>query len=334
MRPLMPPVQTPDNLFHDGDPSTGDLGTIVEAEHLNNEQAAIRDVQAELISVLTAAGLETNPDAFQLVLALEALFAAKSDTLGALSSLVGAADKLPYFTGPSAATLTNLTSVGRSVISQTSIANLLTYLGLGDISSGRLIKTTPFATTQPFHAQAATKFVRVRLVAGGAASGAASATGAAQNCVTCPGGLGVYAEALFFANFDGVLVTIGTGGLPRLGTGFNGGDSSFGSLLVCQGGIGSLVGNAVAPPGYTSPQGLTLAPTIDPAGLLLCSEYGQTVNPAIIAALGVATNYHQIYRTKLGNSGIGGSGQLRTVNASQQVGVAGFDGFGIVEEYA
>ena len=131
MRPLMPPVQTPDNLFHDGDPSTGDLGTIMEAEHLNNVQAALRDVQAELISVLTAAGVEPNPNTFQLVLALEALFAAKSDTLGALSSLVGAADKLPYFTGPGEATLTNLTSVGRNVISQTSIANLLTYLGLG-----------------------------------------------------------------------------------------------------------------------------------------------------------------------------------------------------------
>ncbi|HED5569698.1 TPA: hypothetical protein R5C98_001273 [Yersinia enterocolitica] len=136
MRPLMPPVQTPDNLFHDGDPSTGDLGTIVEAEHLNNVQQALRDVQAELISVLTAAGVETNPNTFQLVLALEALFAAKSDTLGALSSLVGAADKLPYFTGPGAATLTNLTSVGRNVISQTSIANLLSYLGLEEAAPG------------------------------------------------------------------------------------------------------------------------------------------------------------------------------------------------------
>lgn len=38
MRPLMPPVQTPDNLFHDGNPLTGELGTIVDAEHLNNVQ--------------------------------------------------------------------------------------------------------------------------------------------------------------------------------------------------------------------------------------------------------------------------------------------------------
>ncbi|EKN4769630.1 hypothetical protein FG467_003537 [Yersinia enterocolitica] len=176
--------------------------------------------------------------------------------------------------------------------------------------------------------------MRVRLIAGGGASGAASATGPSQNCVTCPGGPGVYAEALFFANFDGVLITVGNGGLPRLGTGFNGGDSSFGSLLVCPGGIGSLVGNAIAPPGYTSPQGITLAPTIDPSGVLLCSEYGQPVNPAVIVALGVATNYHQIYRTKLGNAGIGGMGQLRTVNASQVQGVAGFDGLCIVEEFS
>lgn len=214
------------------------------------------------------------------------------------------------------------------------VDDVIKNLGLGGISSGRLIKTTTFAATQTFHAQAATKYVRVRLVAGGGASGAASATGPLQNCITCPGGLGVYAEALFFANFDGVLITVGTGGRPRLGTGFNGGDSSFGSLLICPGGIGSLVGNAIAPPGYTRPQGVTLAPTIDSAGLLLCSEYGQTVSPAVIVALGVATNYHPIYRTKLGNAGVGGSGQLRTVNASQVQGTAGFDGICIVEEYS
>lgn len=51
-------------------------------------------------------------------------------TLIALAGLVGAANKLAYFNGADTAALTDLTQVGRDVIGQPSIANLLTYLGL------------------------------------------------------------------------------------------------------------------------------------------------------------------------------------------------------------
>ena len=79
MRPLMPPVQTPDNLFHDGNPLTGELGTIVDAEHLNNVQGAVRDAQSELIAVLTAAGINVDPSKQnQLLTALKALLLSRS----------------------------------------------------------------------------------------------------------------------------------------------------------------------------------------------------------------------------------------------------------------
>ncbi len=61
MQNLMPPVDTSDNAFHDGDPTTGQLGTIVTAEWLNNVQGATRDTQAEIIAVLTKAGMQPNP---------------------------------------------------------------------------------------------------------------------------------------------------------------------------------------------------------------------------------------------------------------------------------
>jgi hypothetical protein len=61
MQTIMPPASTPDNLFHDGDPTQGIEGTIVTAEHLNNEQGAIRDVQQELINVLALAAMEPDP---------------------------------------------------------------------------------------------------------------------------------------------------------------------------------------------------------------------------------------------------------------------------------
>ena len=52
-------------------------------------------------------------------------------TLTALATLTTGANKLPYFTGADAAALTDFTDVGRSILGQTTIANLLSYLGLG-----------------------------------------------------------------------------------------------------------------------------------------------------------------------------------------------------------
>ncbi|HCB2353238.1 TPA: hypothetical protein MYR53_002226, partial [Escherichia coli] len=62
MQDIMPPVDTVDNLFHDGNPVTGEQGTIVSAEFLNNLQGATRDTQTELKSILTAAGIAVDPD--------------------------------------------------------------------------------------------------------------------------------------------------------------------------------------------------------------------------------------------------------------------------------
>ncbi|EAY4716831.1 hypothetical protein S814_00955 [Salmonella enterica] len=60
MKPLMKPVDTPDQVFRDGDPSTGELGTICSAEWLNDTQASIRDIQAECIAILRANGFEPD----------------------------------------------------------------------------------------------------------------------------------------------------------------------------------------------------------------------------------------------------------------------------------
>lgn len=53
-------------------------------------------------------------------------------TLTALAGLATGADKLPYFTGNDTAGQTDLTSVGRDIIGKASIADVLTYLGLGE----------------------------------------------------------------------------------------------------------------------------------------------------------------------------------------------------------
>lgn len=57
-------------------------------------------------------------------------FQALDATLTALAGLATGANKLPYFTGNDTAAQTDLTSVGRDIIGKSTIADILTYLGL------------------------------------------------------------------------------------------------------------------------------------------------------------------------------------------------------------
>lgn len=68
-------------------------------------------------------------------------FQALDATLSALAGLATGANKLPYFTGNDTAAQTDLTSVGRDIIGKNTIADILTYLQLGeaakrDVGSG------------------------------------------------------------------------------------------------------------------------------------------------------------------------------------------------------
>lgn len=59
-------------------------------------------------------------------------FQALDATLTALAGLTTGANKLPYFTGNDTAAQTDLTSIGRDIIGKNTIADILTYLGLGE----------------------------------------------------------------------------------------------------------------------------------------------------------------------------------------------------------
>lgn len=68
-------------------------------------------------------------------------FQALDATLTALAGLATGANKLPYFTGTDTASQTDLTSVGRDIIGKSTIADILTYLGLPELLDTKFDKT-------------------------------------------------------------------------------------------------------------------------------------------------------------------------------------------------
>ncbi|MDN0117592.1 phage tail protein [Yersinia frederiksenii] len=88
MKNIMPPINTPDKSFHDGNPATGEQGTIVSAEWLNNAQGSIRNTQQELISVLTEAAIAIDENKTnQLLQAILNLITTRSPDLPTASTL-------------------------------------------------------------------------------------------------------------------------------------------------------------------------------------------------------------------------------------------------------
>lgn len=68
-------------------------------------------------------------------------FQALDATLTALAGLKTGANKLPYFTGTDTASQTDLTSVGRDIIGKGTIADILTYLDLGEAAKSRVLQS-------------------------------------------------------------------------------------------------------------------------------------------------------------------------------------------------
>ncbi|WP_395264894.1 hypothetical protein V1605_18265 [Enterobacter soli] len=108
---------------------SGDTMTIDRAQEGTTARAwSANDIAANMMTAGTLSYLLTN-------------FQPLDPTLTAIAALTGAANKLAYFNGADTAALTALTSVGRDIIGQTSIANILSYLTLGtaakkDIGTG------------------------------------------------------------------------------------------------------------------------------------------------------------------------------------------------------
>lgn len=97
---------------------SGDVMTIERAQEGTVARAwSANDIAANMMTAGTLGYILSN-------------YQPLDSTLTALAGLATAANKLPYFTDTDQANQTDLTSVGRDIIGQGSIANVLTYLGL------------------------------------------------------------------------------------------------------------------------------------------------------------------------------------------------------------
>lgn len=118
-------------------------------------------------------------------------------------------------------------------------------------ATGRQIGTRRIRATQIYWSTPGTNKIRVKGQGAGAAGGGAASTATGQVSAGCGGGAGAPFDTWIYSRFDGVMATIGKGGIGVLvGPGNNGGATSFGSHVTAPGGIGGGLSANVVPPLY------------------------------------------------------------------------------------
>ncbi len=228
---------------------------------------------------------------------------------------------------------TNTSSAGREFIQKTDVDGMLQYLGL-DVISGRLLNVRTITSSSTYTPTAGTKSIVVEAIGGGGASGNTTATGANQNAVSAAGSNGAYAKARYTSGFSSISVTIGSGGTVAgggAGGGGDGGTTSFGSLLVCPGGKGSLAGTAKTPPFNEGAAQPSSPPT--GTGILISNKGPYSPWPTVVG-LGMHSNFANSISSPLGGYGLGADGVASNTSESAKNGVAGNSGVVVIWEYS
>lgn len=240
---------------------------------------------------------------------------------------------------------------GTSRLRQRDSANTL-WIDLGPLDSARpapgsLLNVRVFSTpgTFTYTPTPGTNKVITEVQAAGGAGAGSPATAAGQASIGSGGGAGAYAKSLFTTGFSGVTVTVGAGGTGVSGAaGNNGGPSSFGALVSCQGGRG---GSPSGPSGGLF-YSLSTSSTA-PSGGNIQSNIGQGSDLAIVFSTnsiifgragqslfgaGAPSGGSGFAGVAATSPGSGGGGTALTSSLAALTGGAGAPGIVIVWEYA
>jgi len=164
-----------------------------------------------------------------------------SNTTGAVSVITGVETAspvppaIPSGTSPVAQVLLATTS---TAITNAMLTDERDFSNFG-ASSGGLINVQTFTSSGTYTPTPGTTKVVVEAQGGGASGGGSAATTSTTGSGASGGGAGAYAKALITSGFAGIAVTVGSGGAaPAAGAndGSDGGNSSFGTLVVAGGG--------------------------------------------------------------------------------------------------
>lgn len=285
-------------------------------------------------------------------------FQALDATLSALAGLATGANKLPYFTGNDTAAQTDLTSVGRDIIGKNTIADILTYLGLGEARfSGRLLNTNIFKSSGKYIPTPGTKKIRVIASGGGGGGGGVPETTENQQATAGAGLSGAFIEAFFEVDNDFevnvIIGAAGKGGGAGRNSGSEGGTTYFGSMITAPGGTGGGAGGASANTSYI--QGISWGASPTSSGTVLrafrCSAKtpgamvisvkavaGGTGGDTPLGSGGIGGASSSSFRGRGGGKaegfGAGGGGACAPAGSEAQSGGDGAPGIVIVEEYA
>ncbi len=217
-------------------------------------------------------------------------------TLTALAGLATGANKLPYFTGTDTAAQTDLTQVGRDIIGKSSIANVLSYLGLGD-GTGRLINVQTFTSSGTYTPTAGTKFVIAEVLGGGGGGGSNAATPSSGAAAGAGGASGAYAICRHTPTgpVSVVVGAAGSGAAPAVNgaNGGTGGTSSFGAVS--------------APGGNGGPAGIAF--NVFPTGGNVATGSGNPGGSLIVGTPGTAGSYGILYSDSNATGGGGANSQ-------------------------
>lgn len=135
-------------------------------------------------------------------------------------------------------------------VTSTILANL--KAALLSAGTGRLLGAPKIITTnQTYAPSAGTKYCLVEVQGGGGGGGGSGSTSSSAVSIGAGGGAGGYAKGFYpVSSLTGLMMTIGAGGSGgNLGpsNGISGGQTSFGSLIVCAGGTGGIGTNSTPP---------------------------------------------------------------------------------------